>query len=339
MAFRVLLDTCVLAPSELSNLLLTLAEHGLFTPLWSEDILVELERTLVRKLGVDPAKATRRIASMREAFPAAMVTGYADLIPAMRNHKKDRHVLAAAVRGNAEVIVTNNLKDFPDAAANAYGVEIRHPDPFLTDHVDLNSTATTKAIEAVTSRYKTPAFDSVELMRRLRATVPNFAQMIGTRLLLGESLAMTPALFVQSPDSAAVQSIAPTGDLDVTRPENVGFHWWAAASDLPELRPLFESLCVEPKDWRDDRALASLLEGCSLATGVERAIEAPDRMAFMKLVGEFSTGVQVFEAGVVNGPLRVMTLVSDGTQWRVFALSLHYLTAADVFDNWSYRRP
>jgi len=66
-----------------------------------------------------------------------MVTGYDSLIDGMTNDPKDRHVLAAAVRANAEVIVTFNLRDFPEPALKPYDILTVHPDDFLLDQLDL----------------------------------------------------------------------------------------------------------------------------------------------------------------------------------------------------------
>lgn len=112
MPFRVVLDACVLIPYQLSDLLLRLAEAEMFLPLWSDKIMAEVNQNLPLKLGVTPHRAQRRIDHMTTAFPLAAVGGHTDLIPAMTNDPRDRHVLAAAVRGNADLIVTANLKDF-----------------------------------------------------------------------------------------------------------------------------------------------------------------------------------------------------------------------------------
>lgn len=101
MRFPVLLDACVLVPYPLCDLLLRLADADMYRPLWSAQILDEVERTLINRMGVSPAKARRRLDQMRSAFPTASVEGYQDLVPAMTNDPKDRHVLAAAVRARA----------------------------------------------------------------------------------------------------------------------------------------------------------------------------------------------------------------------------------------------
>lgn len=93
-----LLDACVLVPMPLADTLLRLAEPpALFEARWSDDILAEVTRTLVGRFAKSPEKARYREASMREYFPHALVPDYRSLIGRMRNHPKDRHVLAAAV--------------------------------------------------------------------------------------------------------------------------------------------------------------------------------------------------------------------------------------------------
>ena len=61
MSHLALIDACVLVPQRLSSLLLTLAEHGLYEPRWSESILDETERTLIQKLHLSPDLARRRL--------------------------------------------------------------------------------------------------------------------------------------------------------------------------------------------------------------------------------------------------------------------------------------
>jgi predicted nucleic acid-binding protein len=112
-AFPAVLDTCVLVPMYLCDTLLRLAEAETYRPLWSAEILEELRRTLVDAIGLDEAAVNRRLTQLRRSFPDAEVAGYEDLIPAMTTQEKDRHVAAAAVRTNAEVIVTFNVRDFP----------------------------------------------------------------------------------------------------------------------------------------------------------------------------------------------------------------------------------
>lgn len=68
---------------------------------------------------------------MRGAFPEATITGYEQLIRGMTNPVGDRHVLAAAVHGGAQLIITDNLKDFPESALGPYNLEAQSSDEFL----------------------------------------------------------------------------------------------------------------------------------------------------------------------------------------------------------------
>lgn len=131
MTFVVVLDACVLVPHPLFDTLLRAADTGLYEPRWSLQILDEVERTLVDKMGVDSEKAKGRITAMQRAFPHAQVEGQEDLVDTMRNDPKDRHVLAAGVRTGAGAIVTANVKDFPATALAPYAIEALHPDDFL----------------------------------------------------------------------------------------------------------------------------------------------------------------------------------------------------------------
>jgi len=155
MPFRVVLDACVLIPYQLSDLLLRLAEAEIFVPLWSDKIMAEVNQNLPLKLGVTPHKAQRRIDHMTTAFPLAAVEGYKDLIPAMTNDPKDRHVLAAAVRGNADLIVTANLKDFPDAALEP--TASRRSTPTSSFSTSLTSTQSASYRSSPSSATATPA--------------------------------------------------------------------------------------------------------------------------------------------------------------------------------------
>lgn len=74
---------------------------------------------------------------MNEAFPDALVVGYEALIDKMANDPKDRHVLAAAVRSGAEVLVTENLRDFPVDAVRLYDIKVVTQDTFLLEALDL----------------------------------------------------------------------------------------------------------------------------------------------------------------------------------------------------------
>lgn len=178
---RVVLDTCVLFPNYLRDTLLRLAEAELYEPLWSADILEELRRNISARL--DPARAKQLVEAMAGAFPDSAVAGYAALVPAMTNDEKDRHVLAAAVRGQAHAVVTLNVKDFPPEAANPYEIEVLRPDDFLLDMLDLAPVDVHAVLRSQTERYRREPRDLHGLLDRLDAGgAPQFAAEFRRRL-------------------------------------------------------------------------------------------------------------------------------------------------------------
>jgi predicted nucleic acid-binding protein len=174
-SFPAFFDTNVLYGAFLSDVILGLADRGLYRPLWSADVLRELRRNLVDAVE-SPTLIEKRVSAMETYFPDAMVAGYADVIGSMTCDPKDRHVLAAAVRGNAAVLVTFNLKDFPEASTDAFDLEVVHPDDFLLDQLDLYPAATLGTIRELVDAYDSPALSETEFLEELaRAHVPRFA--------------------------------------------------------------------------------------------------------------------------------------------------------------------
>jgi predicted nucleic acid-binding protein len=137
--FTALYDACVLYPAPLRDLLMRLAMTDLFRARWSADIHREWMASVLRDrpdLTLDQLERTRDL--MDGHVRDCLVTGYEDLIPAIRlPDSDDRHVLAAAIRSRAHVIVTFNLKDFPEDCLSPYGTEAQHPDDFVAHLLDL----------------------------------------------------------------------------------------------------------------------------------------------------------------------------------------------------------
>jgi hypothetical protein len=115
-----------------ADTMLRMAEApGFYMAKWSPHILQELERTLKGRFGYSPAQVRRRIDTMTRAFPEAMVTAYEDLMPAMTNDPKDRHVLAAAVKCGANVVVSDNVRHFPKESLAPHSLGCESADTFL----------------------------------------------------------------------------------------------------------------------------------------------------------------------------------------------------------------
>ena len=179
MPFSAVLDANVLYPFSLRDTLLRLAELELYTPLWSERILDEMHRNLVEHRLTDEQAASIEEA-MRGAFEEAAVdpAEIERLEPAMTNDPKDRHVLAAAVAADSELIVTFNLGDFPHDACEPVGVEAVHPDEFLLDLHDLAPEAVRAALEQQAADLH-PPWPLEQLLDALAtAGVPRFAETV-----------------------------------------------------------------------------------------------------------------------------------------------------------------
>jgi len=178
LSFPAFFDTNALYGSWLNDLLLRLADRGAFRPLWSADVLDELRRNLLKN-GEQAELVDKRVGTMTSYFPDAMVSGYDELIAGMTCDPKDRHVLAAAVRANAEVLVTFNTKDFPPDSITRFDVEVVHPDDFLLDQLDLFPGLVVAVLKELVAVYENPPVTMDQLLQSLaRAGVPKFAQEV-----------------------------------------------------------------------------------------------------------------------------------------------------------------
>jgi predicted nucleic acid-binding protein len=132
MAFTVIYDACVLYPAPLRDLLIRLAAKGLVRARWTDRILDESFRNiLANRPDLLPGSLDRTRELMNRALRDVLVTGYEGLIEGLNlPDPDDRHVLAAAIRAGAQVIVTMNLDDFPESALAPFSVEALHPDDF-----------------------------------------------------------------------------------------------------------------------------------------------------------------------------------------------------------------
>lgn len=111
--FTCVLDTNVIYPIEIRDILFWFAHYEMYTPKWSEHIFREWIGVMLRK-GVPQNEAIKRASKADAAFPDARVLKYEGLIGGLKlPDVNDQHVLAAAIKTNANVIVTNNIKDFP----------------------------------------------------------------------------------------------------------------------------------------------------------------------------------------------------------------------------------
>ncbi len=175
--FTVVIDACVLVPVLPRNLILSLAEAGLFRPRWNRTILDEMEAALRDHIfkGRPGAAAAAKDQRQRieRAFPEAMCEAHdaVDLKGVALPDPKDRHVLATAVKVCASVIVTENTRDFPQEALAPFDMEMKTADAFIADTLDLpeGRRDAVAAIRRMRARLKRPDLTVDDLLLKLES--------------------------------------------------------------------------------------------------------------------------------------------------------------------------
>ncbi|MGH9960177.1 MAG: PIN domain-containing protein [Pyrinomonadaceae bacterium] len=170
MAFVVIYDACVLYPAPLRDLLLGLAAAGTVRARWTDAVLDECFRNIHKdRPDRPPEKLARTRDLMVQAVPDCLVTGYEGLIAGLKlPDPDDRHILAAAIRANAQAIITFNLKDFPENVLVEYDIEAKHPDDFVVETIDLAQGAVVQTITEQVARLKAPPVTIPQLLDTLR---------------------------------------------------------------------------------------------------------------------------------------------------------------------------
>jgi predicted nucleic acid-binding protein len=183
--FTAIYDACVLYPAPLRDLLLRLAMTELFRARWTDQIHDEWIGGVLRNrqdITAEQLDRTRQL--MNQAVPDCLVTGYEELIDNLSlPDPDDRHVLAAAIRCQAGVIVTFNLDDFPTDIIGRYGIEAQHPDEFIGHLLDLDPAAVCNVARLQRQALKNPPKSPKEfldtlLRQGLAGTVAQLEDMI-----------------------------------------------------------------------------------------------------------------------------------------------------------------
>lgn len=173
--FTVVLDACALFPMVVRDVLLTFADHEFYAPRWSARIHDEWTRNLAARFADKSAAndATPKTAAIRNAmdraFPDALIE---QVLPESSEligvDRKDRHVVMTAVAARADAIITFNLKDFAaDHLESSLCIEVKHPDVFILDLIDLNEKRALAAFKDLRARKRRPPWSISELLDRL----------------------------------------------------------------------------------------------------------------------------------------------------------------------------
>lgn len=168
--FAAVLDACVLYPAPVRDLLLCMAEQNLYRPKWSDLINQEWKNNLLQKRpDLQEKQLTYTVSLMNKAFPDAEVNEFSKFINVLTlPDPDDRHVLAAAIRCHADVIVTFNLKDFPADTLKAYDIEPVHPDQFIVHLIDLDKEKSLVAFKQQVGRLQNPSKSEHQVLKTLK---------------------------------------------------------------------------------------------------------------------------------------------------------------------------
>jgi predicted nucleic acid-binding protein len=195
---RCVVDASVLYQELIRNLLLWIAAEGGLDPLWTERILDETRRNMIGDGVLEPEQWERLRAAMLAAFPDAILDqAAADAIEhEMPNDEKDRHVLAAAVAGNAGLVITSNLRHFDAADLEQVGKQAMSPDQLLCELLATEPAVIHAAMERL-----------VTVMRIPRPwTVP---ELLGRLAGLGQGDAIAPRFAVAASAKLGIEMAAP----------------------------------------------------------------------------------------------------------------------------------
>lgn len=177
---RAVLDANVLFPTILREILCDLAQDGRFTALWSERILEEWRRAALR-IGPDAgAVAGAEIALLRLRFPDAILPDDGQAaIDLNFPDPADRHVAEAALAGGASLIVTANLRDFPQRLMTGLGLRAIHPDAFLLDLFQDRPAEVVRAVRAACDKAVAMGGQMTPEQMLKRGRLPRLAKAVG----------------------------------------------------------------------------------------------------------------------------------------------------------------
>jgi predicted nucleic acid-binding protein len=169
MSFIVVFDANVLYPNTLRDLLIRISQAGLVQAKWSDEILDEMLRALSKNRPDIPADKLDRLRQlMNEAVRDCLVSGYEPLIEGLKlPDPADRHVLAAAIKAGAQVIVTSNLKHFPAAELRQWDIEAKSPDDFILDQIGIDGRTVTACLQQIADSRTRPPQDIEAVLSQL----------------------------------------------------------------------------------------------------------------------------------------------------------------------------
>lgn len=170
------LDADVLVRILCCDFLLTAFDLGLYEPVVSTEALAEVERNLIKDFPqLDPARLARRVGQMRDALDDHLVeAGMLGDLPHSIN-AKDRHVIAAALAGEASVVVTNDKRLRAETEAADIGLLAMSADDFAVHLWRLMPEDVDDLIGTLVAKRTKSPVTAEELMTALRGSFPTMA--------------------------------------------------------------------------------------------------------------------------------------------------------------------
>lgn len=177
-------DACVLYSITLADLLTSLGEADLFRPRWTHEIHEEWIRNVIENRKGDGLVTREKLEirrdAMIEAVEGSLIEDYEDLIPSLTlPDADDRHILAAAIKAGADLILTANLKDFPLQTLTVWNLTAKHPDDFTTEMLDTDPEIVIAVVKEMRARRKRPPISAEDFLAQLkRQGLNNFADKL-----------------------------------------------------------------------------------------------------------------------------------------------------------------
>lgn len=166
--YTALFDACVLFPQTIRDVLLSLARTELFRARWSADINDEWTRNRLARNPEQAAQIRRTLELVNASVPDCLVTGYEPLIEGIvLPDPTDRHVVAAAIVGRADVIVTTNMRHFPAETLSPFNIVVQHPDEFVVHQFSLDQGKVLSAFKVMRGRLTRPPMSADEFLANL----------------------------------------------------------------------------------------------------------------------------------------------------------------------------
>ena len=181
--FVVLYDACVLYSAPLRDLLMHLAMTDLYRAKWTDEIHDEwIRNVLANRPDLKSTQLERARNLMNTHVRDCLVDGYEHLIPSLKlPDPNDRHVLAAAIHSTTSIIVTYNLKDFPEKILNKYKIKAQHPDQFLVQLIDLDPDIVCTTIKRLRTNLKKPPVSTNQYLATLeKQSLPKTVKKLET---------------------------------------------------------------------------------------------------------------------------------------------------------------